>query len=176
MAFWNKNNKKKEHEHITISKTEYGKTILSYIIIRQGDKFKELAEEYELDGDFTEYLTFLQYIVYISQKILETRFSPANATEIAISSFDGIVEYFEFINNEKKLLLAKLLKEQYASLIEFIKFDIYKETELHSLVDAFLVDIGVKKSFMCHSTFFLTFSSYIIYHTSSIFNENISIV
>lgn len=173
MAFWNK--KKKEREHITVSKTEYGKAVLGYIIIQQGGKFKKLLQELELDGGSTEYLIFLQYIVYISQKILETRFSPANATEMALSSFDGIVEYFA-IDDEMKLFLAESLKEQYTSLKEFIKFDIYKEDGMHSLVNAFLEDIGVGKSFMCHNTFFMVFSGYIIHHTSSIFNENISIV
>lgn len=176
MAFWNKNKKKKEHQRITISKTEYGKAVLSYIIVQEGDKFKELLEELELDVDFTEYLTFLQYIVYVSQKILETRFSPAHATEITISSFDGIVEYFDFINDKKKLVLAELLKKQYTSLKESIKFDIYKENELHSLVEAFLTDIGVEKNFTRHNTFFMVFSGYIIYHTSTIFNEDISVV
>ena len=174
MAFWNK--KKNKPKHITLSKTEYGKAVLSYIIIQQGEKFKELSKEHELDVDFTEYLTFLQYIVYISQKILETRFAPADATEIAISSFDGIVEYLEFIDDKKKLILVEFLKEDYTSLKEFIKFDISKQDEMHSLVNAFLEDIGVEKSFICHSTFFMVFSGYIIHHTSSIFNENISIV
>jgi len=174
MAFWNR--KKKESKHITVSKTDYGKAVLSYIVIQQGNNFEKLLTELERDRDFTEYLGFLQYIVYISQKILETRFSSADAAEIAISSFDGIVEYFEFIDDKKKLALAEVLKEQYTSLKEFIDCDIYKEEGLNSLVDAFLEDINVGKDYLYHLTFFTTFSSYIIHHTSSIFNENITIV
>ena len=174
MAFWN--GKKKENKHITVSKTDYGKAVLSYIVIQQGKHCEKLLTELERDRDFTEYLSFLQYIVFISQKILETRFSSADATKIAASSFDGIVEYFEFMDNKQKLALAEVLKEQYTSSTAFIDCDIYKKEGLHSLVDAFLEDINVGKDYLYHLTFFTTFSSYIIHHTSSIFNENITIV
>lgn len=162
-------------KRVTLTKKDFGKGILSYIVMLHGDSFEERLKDLEMKWDFVKYLTYIQYVVYISEKILETRFSTADSCEIAVSSFDGIVEYLDVADDDKKGAMAEVMKEQYLSFKEDINYGIYSEAELHSLVNAFLEDIDVGKGFICHSTFFLDFSSYIIHHTSSILDENIQI-
>lgn len=162
-------------KRVTLTKKDFGKGILSYIVMLHGDSFEERLKELEMEWDFVKYLTYIQYVVYISEKILETRFSTADSCEIAVSSFDGIVGYLDVVDDDKKGAMAEVMKEQYLSFKEDINYGIYSEAELHSLVNSFMEDIDVGKSFFCHSTFFLDFSSYIIHHTSSILDENIQI-
>jgi len=166
---------KKKDKPITISKTEYGKTVLSYIVTRHGNNFDNLLKDIGKEKCSSDYLIYLQYMVYISEKILESKYSSADAYEIALASFDGIVEYFE-VDDETRITMAKHLKDWYMSLKEFIKFGIYEEKELKSLVDAFLEDINVSNGFFAHMTVFVYFSSYIIYHSSSILNNEITVV
>lgn len=173
--FFNKK-KKANNKHLTLSKADYGKAVLSYIVMRKGSNFESLLKELGKEWDSGDYLWYLQYIVYISEKILETRFSSADASQIAVSSFDGIVEYLDMVDDDAKNILAESMKEQYLSCMQNLKFNIYTEAGLHSLVNSFLEDINVGKCFTCHFAFFTDFSSFIIHHTSSIFNDNITIV
>lgn len=164
-------------KRITLTKKDFGKAVLSYIVIQHGNNFEKLLQELEKEEDFIfiEYLTYLRYIVYISEKILENRFSTVDACEIAVSSFDGIVEYLDLIADDKKGAIAEIMKKQYLSFKEDIDYGIYSEAELHSLVDAFLEDIDVGKDFSYHFTFFTDFSLYIAHHANTILDENIQV-
>ena len=92
--FFNKK-KKANNKHLTLSKADYGKAALSYIVMRKGSNFENLSKELGKEWDSGDYLWYLQYIVYISEKILEREINKDDHENLINSFIEKIGE-----NNE----------------------------------------------------------------------------
>ena len=159
----------------TLSKNDYGRIIVSHIVLMQGENFKEQAKK-RGKWEFTDYLTYLLYLVFLSSKILENQYPPSDTDQIIDSCISGIVDGLDIIAPSKKSSLEELVKGQYHTLVDYAEMDIRSEDGLHELVNMLLEDIGCENDFQLHFSFYTEFALYITHHTSSILNDKIKVL
>ena len=66
--------KKEDKNLISITSEQYC-IILAQIILTSGDSYKDFCKNINKEEDFQDYLIYLQYLLYISQKLLEKKYS-----------------------------------------------------------------------------------------------------
>lgn len=173
--FWNRKKRSNNKSLPILNKTDYGRIVVSYVVLMHGEEFKKLSREYNKWG-FVDYLTYLQYLTFLSQKILETRYAPEDVDLIIDACISGIVDGIDIILPNKKQDMKNVMKKQYQLLIEYADMDIGSEHGLHALVKMFLDDIETDDSFNYRHTFFSDFALYISHHTDTILNSGITVV
>lgn len=158
-----------------ISMEAFGERILSKFILTSGDRFFELAEDLN-KNDFFDYLLYIQYLLYISQKILELKYTQNDVKRIINASINGIVDLFDTIDSSMKLEFKKHFKEGYIELFDDINLDIFKEELMHELVTYFENDLNLEPNALNHQLIFVDFTLFIKYHASDILNDDIILV
>lgn len=157
-----------------MNKEVYGYGILSRIILMTSNNCYDVFEKLEKPLTFSDYLIFLQYHLFIAQKILETRYNMCDIQSIMTLALVGIVDYSDIIPYENKNDCKDMISEWYAETADYLKdIDIYDKQGLEKLADCFLQDCKMHKDIHSHLSIFLLFSSFVIHHTNDILNDKI---
>ena len=173
MLFKNIFNREKQNE---ISKEEFGERILSRIILLTGENSKEVFEKLEKELTFGDYLIYLQYHLFLAQKILEERYYLCDVQEIIDATIIGLIEFSNVIAVDKKDEVKQMFKEWYVETSDYLKdIDIHEKQGLQELVTCFMQDTNIPKDFYYNLDIWLQFSGFIIHHTNDILNDKILI-
>ena len=172
MGFFKK--KKKE-----ISKELFGERILSRMLLTSAQKSPDLFEEFGIPMEFTHYLYYLEYLLFLAGKILEQRYPVADVKIITYSTIEGLVDFMDVVPADKKNDVKKIFGEMYAEFAiysEEICSDIGSKQGLKNLADSFLVGLGMEKGLLENVRVFTELSGFVVYHTNDILNDEIVIV
>ncbi len=175
MAFGNLFKKKKPE----ISKELYGERVLSRILLKCAEKSPDLFDELGIKMEFTHYLLYIEYLLFLAEKIMAQRYSASTIRVIANCTIDGLVDYMDIVPTPQKGNCKRLLHQMYQevrSYSEEICTDISSKRGLKNLSEAFLKDCGGEKELVGDLLVFTDFTGFIIYHTSDILNDEITIV
>ena len=168
--------KKKKKE---IRKALFGESVLSYLLLVSGQKSPELLEELGAERSFTNYLIYLQYHLFLAEKILEQRYSAVDINIIVSATINGLIASMDNIPENKKTEVKSMLREMYREVREYaneICGDIGSERGLKNLADAFIEDCGASKGLLSNMLVFGHFSAFVIHHTSDILNDEIVLI
>lgn len=172
MGFFKK--KKKE-----ISKELFGERVLSRMLLTTADQSYSLFEELNVEMTFGNYMFCLEYLLFLTSKILEQQHTFTDVKIITQSAIDGLIIFMDTIPNEKKNEMTVLFREMYNEIEKYaneICGDIGSEQELKNLSKAFLEDCGLQNGMLENLHIFLFFSGFIIHHSSDILNDEIVII
>lgn len=172
---WFKKQKGK-NEKVQMSKEDFGRVVLAYMLVQNADNQIKQFDEMAIKVTYMNYLVYISYLLFLSRKILEQRFSKNDARIIVSSAVSGLFEYMDEIPKEKKPEGIRLFKELHTendSYLEDACADLGSEQGLKDLTSSFLRDCGAEKGFYNHLSAFTMFSGFIIHHTNDILNDKI---
>lgn len=164
---------KKEGTKIEVTAKEYG-AILAGVILISGDTFPKLCELISIKYNYINHLHFFEYLVYISQKILEKEYPNELVKYIINCSIDTIIDSVNFIKEDLTDSVKELLKDHY-NLIEKNENNIFDSDGLDNLVKLFEEDLGLEHDVMIGQYILGEFTSFMIYHAKDIVNKKITI-
>ncbi len=163
---------------VKVSKKEFGELALSGMLLISAKKSPDLFEELNVEMKAIHYLIYLEYLLFIAEKILEQRFSSTEIEIIIDSTIDGLIKFMDILPDDKKEEANRKFREMYTeseTYFEEICSDIGSENGLKNLASAFLEDCGIGKDLFAHMRVFAEFSTLIIYHSESILGKGIII-
>ena len=164
----------KKNDIIKVDTHQYG-IILSEVILISGDDYPDLCKAIGIKEDYFKYLTYLEYFLYISQKILEKEHSKEVVEKIIRSSMESIVDCLDFIKVESKDKFKNYIKEHY-KLIKEGNFDVFDENGLKKLINQFESDFELEHDPIIDTNIMLEFTSFIKYHLEDVLNKNLEII
>ncbi len=172
MLFGNLFKKKKQE----ISKELFGERILSRMLLTTAKQSPDLFEELGVEMTFTHYLLYLEYLLFLSKKILSQRYSATGVSRIINATIYGLIDFMDNVPANKKDEVKSLfwsMYNEFERMSEEICEDIGSERGLRNLADSFLVSCGKEKCLFGHMTVFSHLSGFVIHHTSDILNNEI---
>lgn len=164
----------KKNEIIKVDAHQYG-IILSEVILISGDDYPDFCKAIDNKEDYFEYLTYLEYFLYISQKILEKEYSKEIVEKIIRSSMENIVDCLDFIKVESKDKFKNYIKEHY-KLIKEGNYDVFDESGLKKLINQFEKDFKLTHDPIIDSNIMIEFTGFIKYHLEDVLNKNLEII
>lgn len=168
--------KPKKQEPVRITKEQFGDYVLSKFILKSGEKVDDFFNEFNKEGNVSDYMTYLQYHLFLTQKILETRHSKDDSTKMVLSAINGIVDMLSFFPNENKEKAKEVFKNKYSDFVEGFDADITNEHDMHELTKSFLKEWKVEDIFQNHQYVFATFMLFVKYHTNSILTNAFELI
>lgn len=168
--------KKKKQE---ISKEMFGEKILSRMLLTTAKQSPDLFEELGVEMTFTHYLLYLEYLLFLSKKILAQRYPATGVARIINATIYGLIDYMDNVPADKKDEVKSLFRSMYNDfdrMSEEICNDIGSERGLRNLADSFIVSCGKEKCTFGHMTVFTHLSGFVIHHTSDILNDDIVVL
>ena len=168
--------KKKKKE---ISKEMFGERILSRMLLTTAKQSPDLYEELGVEMTFTHYLFYLEYLLFLSKKILSQRYSASGVNRIINATIYGLIDFMDNVPAAKKDEVKSLFWAMYADfdkMSEEICKDISSERDLRNLAHSFLSGCGKEKDFSGHMMVFAHLSSFIIHHSKDILTDEIEIL
>lgn len=176
---WNKINKPIQKEQKEISKELFGERILSRMLLKSAEKCPGLFNELGIDMELVHYLLYLEYLLFLSKKILEQRYSNTDVGVITYSAINGLIDFMDNVPTYKKDKVKKVFEKMYAEFeiySEQICGDIGSEKCLKNLTTSFLSALGINNGLLEHTRVFTELSGFIVYHTNDILNDEIVII
>ena len=165
---------KGKNEIIKVDAHQYG-IILSEIILISGDSYPNFCKSIDIKEDYLEYLTYLEYFIYLSQKILEKKYSKEVVKIIIESSIESIVDCLNFIKIESKDKYKNYMKEDY-KLIKEENYDVFDENGLKELINQFETDFKLEQDPIIEINITAEFTGFIKYHFEDVLNKGIEII
>lgn len=172
---WNKI-EKKEASKPQMSKEQFGKTVLGWMLVVSSTNAVKEFEENGIKKLLVNQLTYLAYLLFLTRKILETRFASEDTQIIIGAASDGVFDYMSNISEEEREIARDFLGEYYPEIeikLDEICNDIGSEQGLKQLATSFLRDCDTDVVFTNHLSMFAMFSGFIIHHTSDILNDKV---
>ena len=163
--------KKKKPE---ISKEAFGERVLSRMLLTTAKQSPDVFEELGVEMTFTHYLLYLEYLLFLSKKILSQRYSVVGVSRIINATIYGLVDFMDNVPSNKKDEVKHLfwsMYNEFEKMSEEICEDIRSEQGLHNLADSFLVSCGIEKCFLGHMSVFIHLSGFVLHHTGDILNN-----
>ena len=171
--------KKKENKKIELSKEEFGKLALSRLLLTNAQNSPDLFKELNMEIDFIHYLLYLEFILFISKKLLEEKYSSQDADVIINSTIDGITLFMANIPDETRDDVNKHFRKMFAEFEEDCKStncDVYSEQGLRNLATSFLEWCGIEHCILGHTLVFTHLSSFIIHHLGGVIGSDFTII
>ena len=168
--------KKKKQE---ISKELFGERVLSRMLLTTAKQSPDLFEELGVEMTFTHYLLYLEYLLFLSKKILSQRYSVSGVNRIINATIYGLIDFMDNVPANKKDEVKSVFWSMYndfEKMSEEICGDISSERGLQNLADSFLVSCGKEKCLFGHMAVFAHLSGFVIHHTSDILNDEIELL
>ena len=162
-----------------ISKEMFGQRVLSRMLLISAKQSPDLFEELGVEMTFTHYLLYLEYLLFLSKKILSQRYSASSVDRIINATIYGLIDFMDAVPADKKDEAKSMFWTMYHDFDEMseeICGDIGSEYGLRNLADSFLVSCGKEKCFLGHMSVFTHFSGFMIHHTSDILNDEIVLI
>lgn len=172
---WNKI-EKKEASKPQMSKEQFGKTVLGWMLVANATNAVEEFEENGIEKKFVNQLTYLAYLVFLTRKILENQFPVDDAHIIVESAINGIFDYMTNVSDEEREIARDFFGVYYPEIEEELDKrcnDIYSEQGLKELTSSFFRNCDTKAGLYEHISVFAMFSGFIIHHTSDILNDKV---
>ncbi|MBQ9975869.1 MAG: hypothetical protein IJP16_05100 [Clostridia bacterium] len=170
--------KKKKAQNV-ITKELFGERILSRFILQSGTNCTDIFEALGEEPTFAHYLIYLQYLLYLSSKILEQKYSECEVDTIIDSAIDGLFDFMDCVPTHKKPEAKKTTKEHYFDFketLELLCSNINDENTIHKISDDFIEYFQINHTSQNHFLIFTEFSLFVIHHTQDILNDNIQLV
>ena len=163
---------------VKLSKEAYGEVILSRFILTSGNRFFELSQDLDLneENQSYSYFCFLQYLLYLSQKILEQKYPISDVSITIDSAINGIVDLLDSVKLDDKSEVKTLMKNHYLDFLVEESINIFEEIGMHELVNLFEENLEIEHSFQSHFRIFTEFTLFIKYHAGDILNDKIELV
>ena len=156
-----------------IDKVLYGQRILSRHILTSGQRYFDSINELDIEFSFYHYTFYLQYLLFISGRILNTKYSSFDVSLIIHNAIIGIVDLLDDIDVASKPQLKDTLNETYKNIVDNDEINIFSDDDMHKLTDCFLDNCKYEKIFTNHLHFYLEFTLFIKYHTADILDKRI---
>lgn len=175
MTFGNLFRKKKKE----ISKELFGERVLSKMLLISAQNSPGLFEELGIEMTFTHYLLYLEYLLFLSKKILSQRYTTTDINRIINATIYGLIDLMDNVPSDKKDEVKRLFWSMYTvfdEMSEEICRDIGSERGIRNLADSFLESCGKEKCLFGHMTLFVHLSGFVIHHTNDILNDEIVLV
>ena len=163
----------KKKKRLKLSKELYGEVLLSHIILFNAQNFSEFAEDICVEDSFSNYLLYLIYHLYLTENILAQRYSSSDIQNIITSTIKGLSKNTNVVSPDKTDSFFIFLSELYEEVkvcSELLCINIFTEYGIKSLADCFIEDCGADKGAVNNLHVSVQFSSFIIHHTKSIFD------
>ena len=165
--------KKKKPE---ISKEMFGQRVLSRMLLTSAKQSPDLFEELGIEMTFTHYLLYLEYLLFLSKKILFQRYSATDVERIINATIYGLIDFMDVVPSDKKDEVKSMFWAMYydfEKISEEICSDIGSEYGLQNLAESFLASCGVGKDTLGNMLVFTHLSGFVIHHTGDILNDEI---
>ena len=165
--------KKKKPE---ISKEMFGQRVLSRMLLTSAQQSPALFEELGVEMTFNHYLLYLEYLLFLSKKILSQRYSATGVDRIINATIYGLIDFIDAVPSDKKDEVKSVFWAMYhdfEKMSEKICSDIGSEHGLRNLSNSFLASCGVEKDFLGNMLVFTYLSGFVIHHTNDILNDEI---
>ena len=120
-------------------------------------------------------MIYLQYLLYISQKLLEKKYSIEKVNYFINGAIETIIDSLTFISDEKKGIYVNLMKKQY-NLFSNESIDVFSKNGLSRLANLLEEDYNIYHDITPHMNIVLEFTSFIKFHSEDILNEQLKIV
>ena len=162
-----------------MNKEQFGKIVLGWMLLTSANNGVKEFEEIGIKETFANYSTYLEYLLFLTRKILGARYDLNDTKLIVEATIEGVFDYMDGLPKEQKGEVKTLFKEMYKETESFLNEicnDIGSEQGLKELTTSFLNDCGVEKDMFSHMHAFALFSGFIIHHTSDILNDSIIII
>ena len=168
--------KSKKQEPVRITKEQFGDYVLSKFVLKSGENVDDFFNEFNKKSNVSDYMTYLRYHLFLSQKILETRYLEDDSIKIVLSAINGIVDMLNFFPEQNKEKAKEVFKNQYSDFVVNFDLDITKEKDIHELTKNFLEEWEIDDNFLNHQYVFAAFSLFIKYHSNSILTDAFELV
>lgn len=172
--------KKKKSEKMTITKEEFGKYALSRMALISAGNSEDLFKELEIEDNNANYMLYLNFILLISKKLLQEKYSSKDADLIINAAIDGVVlSLFKDVPTELQDTTSQKFKEMFSDIEEdcnLTNCNTNSEQGLKNFASSFLEWCGVGKSFIGHTIVFTYFSSFIIHHLVDVVGNGFIII
>lgn len=168
--------KKKKME---ISKEMFGQRVLSRMLLTSAEQSPSLFEELGVEMTFSHYLLYLEYLIFISKKILSQKYSATGVDRIINATIYGLIDYIDVVPFDKKDEVKSLFWKMYhdfENMADEICSDIGSEYGLRNLAKSFLESCDVEKGILENMLLFTHLSGFVIHHTSDLLNDEIMLL
>lgn len=152
-----------------LSANDFGKYLAGMILIN-ADTYSGLCKSIEVKENYMNHLHYLEYLLYISQCLLEKDYKNDTIKVIIDSSIDTIIESVNFIEGNSNSSIKKELKDYYKS-IEKRNYNIFNEDGINKLVKLYELDLKLEADIITEQYIFLEFSNYISYCAKEIISN-----
>lgn len=172
-----KTNKSTNKPPYEISKEEYGRKCLSRLMLMSGEGYFQLFENSKKEMKFSHYLYYVQSLLFITQMILQGKYSDDDVNIIIDSTIIGFCELNTKIKPEGRQMLEQVFASQYYQLVDIMgnNCDISNTTNIHKLANIFLENCLFENK-SCIILVYIDFMAFIKYHTSDILNKNFILI
>ena len=159
-----------------ISKEMFGQRVLSRMLLTSAKQSPDLFEELGVEMTFTHYLLYLEYLLFLSKKILSQRYSESGVDRIINATIYGLIDFMDAVPADKKDEVKSLfwaMYHEFEEMSEKICSDIGSEHGLRNLAASFLESCDKGKDLLGNMLVFAHFSGFVIHHTSDILNDEL---
>lgn len=160
-----------------ISKEEYGRKCLSRLMLISGERYFQLFENSKKEMSFSHYLYYVQSLLFITQMILQGKYSYDDVNIIIDSTIIGFCELNTKIKPEGRQMLKQVFASQYYQLVDTMgnNCSISNVESINKLANVFLENcLGEdKRSIMLVH---IEFMAFIKFHISDILNKNFILI